>query len=121
MGGPMVGGNLNAFLKLAGTELFPPLEGRILALEALSSDAPTVHSMLTQLKLIGAFEACAGVLLGEFTRLGRLSGPDALDQIVADVVDTDIPIARTDSFGHSADSRALRIGGMYEFADATRP
>ncbi len=116
MVGELVGGNLSCLLKLAGTDWFPALEGRILALEALSSDAATVHTYLTQLKHLGAFDWCEGILLGQFTRLSRIYGHGALERIVEDVVDTDIPIARTESFGHSADSRALKVGGAYEFS-----
>lgn len=115
MAGILVGGNLSSFLKLAGTRWFPELDGRILALESLGRTAPEVHSHLIHLGHLGAFERCAGLLIGQFTELARTSGPDAIEEILADAVSPPVPIARTERFGHSLDSRALAIGAHYEF------
>ncbi|HZK05995.1 MAG TPA: LD-carboxypeptidase [Actinomycetaceae bacterium] len=118
MEGKLVGGNLRAFLKLAGTRWFPDLDGTILAIESLGSTSPHVTTYLTQLGHIGAFERCAGLLIGQHTRLARFSGDEAIEQILADVVPPQIPIAQTSLFGHSPDSRALRIGGHYSFSSS---
>lgn len=118
MAGELAGGNLRCFLKLAGTRWWPSLEGKILALESLGTDAPGAYSYLTQLRHMGAFQQVSGVLLGQHTKITKMNGPDAIEQMLEDVLDADVPVARTESFGHSDDSRALRIGAHYEFAQS---
>lgn len=119
MAGPLVGGNLRCTLKLAGTRWFPDLDGSILAIETESNPAQLITTLLTHFRELGAFERCAGLLIGQQNHLTEHYGPHAIEQILDSVVDTDIPIARTEQFGHRHDSRALLIGGHYEFSAAS--
>nr|NLD40433.1 LD-carboxypeptidase [Actinomycetales bacterium] len=114
MSGPLVGGNLRCTLKLAGTRWFPELDGAILAIESESNPAPLITTLLTQYRDLGAFERCAGLLIGQHNHLTAHYGPHAIEQILDSIVDTDIPVARTEQFGHRHDSRALLIGANYE-------
>lgn len=112
MGGVLVGGNLRCFLKLAGTQWFPKLRGKILFLESLGGSLATIRTYLAQLRHMGAFEASAGLLVGSFTKAERESGRGAVEQTILECVDTPrLPVASTLQVGHGADSRALRIGG----------
>ena len=43
--GILIGGNIRCFLKLAGTEFFPDLSGKVLLLESLGGDVPKISSM----------------------------------------------------------------------------
>ncbi len=111
---PVVGGNLRCLLKLAGTRHFPELGGRILALESQGATPQDTYSGMHQLRQLGAFDASAGVLLGNFTALQRSAGDDAPVRVLLDVLDghparRSLPIARGD-FGHHSGSRAIRIG-----------
>lgn len=116
MTGRLVGGNLACFLKLAGTPHFPDVTGAIVAIESLSGESGAVYTGYHQLRQLGVFRRAAGILLGQHTRLTELAGEDAARRIALDVVDNpDLPIAVTQSFGHSADSRALAIGREYSF------
>lgn len=116
MTGQMVGGNLTCFLKLAGTPHFSDVTGKIVAIESLSMESGGVYSGYHHLRQLGVFQRAAGLLLGQHTRLTSLAGEDAAQRIALDVVDNpDLPIAVTQSFGHSHDSRALAIGREYTF------
>lgn len=109
MEGAVVGGNIRCFLKLAGTEFFPELEGRILLLEAFKGDEAQIRTYLCHLRLLGAFDRVSGILLGTFTKMeeaGRL--PDLL-AIVKEYAG-DLPVARTDLIGHGVDARGIVIG-----------
>jgi len=110
MAGAVVGGNLRGVLKLAGTPWFPPVRGRILALESLNGSPDAVHAGLHQLLQIGVLAEVAGVLLGTFTALQRAHGADAPARLALEVLPPSVPLAVTRHFGHGSDSRALRIG-----------
>lgn len=109
MSGDLVGGNLSGMLTLAGTAWFPPVDGTILALEALSLSYSSVAAGLHQLRQMGVFERVSGVLLGQFTAVDQEFGIDAIPRLALEVV-PGIPIASTRHFGHSHNSRALMLG-----------
>ncbi|MDP3177417.1 MAG: LD-carboxypeptidase, partial [Spirochaetaceae bacterium] len=64
--GPIVGGNLSLVAALAGTPYALDARGKILFFEDINEAPYRVDRMLTQLRLAGAFDACAGVLLGDW-------------------------------------------------------
>ena len=68
MEGIVVGGNLRCLLKLAGTEYFPDMKGKILLLEAYGGETGPIATSFNQLELMGVFEQVNGILLGTFTR-----------------------------------------------------
>ena len=107
--GTVVGGNLTAILTLVGTPWFPPLEGSILAIEAMSPSYTAIAVGLHQLRQMGVFERVSGVLLGQFTAVDREHGPDAVPQLAREIIPV-APVATTRHFGHSSDSLALAIG-----------
>ena len=114
MKGIMVGGNIRCLLKLAGTEYWPEMRGKILLLEAMSSSAPQVITYLSQLQQMGVFREISGILLGTFSGLcGAGKEPVLAAELVRQCAGEDIPIAYTREIGHGADSKAVRIGQMY--------
>lgn len=111
MEGVLIGGNIRCILKLAGTPYFPDLKGKVLALESMSGKAELIVSLLTQLKMLGAFEQVSGILLGTFTELDSDNSQPSIEELIVRVVEQlDLPIAITSSFGHGNDSKCLRIG-----------
>lgn len=110
MDGVVVGGNLRCFLKLAGTEYWPDMRGKILLLEAYGGETGAVATALNQLELIGVFEQIVGVLLGTFTKYEKAG----LDMSVFDLlkmhVSKEMPVAVTAEIGHGEDSKAIVIG-----------
>lgn len=114
MEGIVVGGNIRCFLKLAGTDCFPDLNGKILFLEALGGYMPQMRTYLSQLKMLGAFEKIDGILLGTFTKLEEITGSECMVNLVKEYTDN-ISIAKTECVGHASDSFAIEIGKRYTF------
>ncbi len=115
MEGVVVGGNIRCFLKLAGTEYFPDLTGKILLIEAYGGEVPQMMTYLSQLELLGAFEAVNGILLGTFTKMEQSGCQPSMGELVLRVIRDDLPVAKTSKVGHGIDSAAVRIGGWYHF------
>lgn len=111
MEGKVVGGNIRCLLKLAGTEYFPDVEGKILFLESRGGDEKLLLSFFYQLQEMGVFQKVSGLLLGTFTQLEREMGRDGIQKVLQKIpLREDLPVAKTWSVGHGADSRALMIG-----------
>ena len=113
MEGVVAGGNLRCLLKLAGTEFWPDMRGKLLLLEGFSGGEAMIASGLAQLEQMGVFCQVSGLLLGTFTELEG-SVPDAEERLAALVrahVGSELPVAKTQRIGHGTDSAAVLIGG----------
>lgn len=110
MQGVVVGGNIRCFLKLAGTEYMPDLEGKILLLESYSGKAAQIETYLCQLQQMGAFEKVAGILLGTFTELEQENSMFTVEELVKRIAGEHMPIAVTKEIGHGTDSKGIVIG-----------
>ena len=110
MQGIVVGGNIRCFLKLAGTEYMPDLDGKILLLESLSGAPAVIETYLCQLQQLGAFERIAGILLGTFTEMEKEGYTPTVETLVKDIVGENMPIAVTGEIGHGTDSKGIVIG-----------
>ena len=117
MSGIVVGGNIRCFLKLAGTEYMPDLDGKILLLESLNGDVAKIETYLCQLQQIGAFEKIAGIILGTFTEMDKEKYIPNIETLVKRMVGEDMPIAITGDIGHGTDSKAIVIGRKMEVCD----
>ena len=110
MRGIVVGGNIRCFLKLAGTEYMPDLEGKILLLESYSGTVAKMETYLCQLQQIGAFDKVAGILLGTFTEMEQKNCQPTIETLVKRIVGEDMPIAVTRDIGHGTDAKGIVIG-----------
>lgn len=110
MEGVTVGGNIRCLLKLAGTQYWPDMDGKILLLEARSGSVPQMVTYLNQLKQIGVFEKISGILLGTFTEMERKGCVPKIVDLVKMYAGKEIPVAYTPEIGHGADARAMIIG-----------
>ena len=110
MHGTVVGGNIRCFLKLAGTEYMPDLQGKILLLESRSGTVARMETYLSQLQQIGAFEQIAGILLGTFTEMEAKQCTPDIVQLVKRYVGSAMPIAVTKQIGHGMDAKGAVIG-----------
>ncbi len=110
MQGIVVGGNIRCLLKLAGTEYFPDVKGKILLLEAYGGTVPQMVTYLNQLKQMGVFEKAAGILLGTFTKMESEKCVPTMIDLVKRYAGEEIPIAYTAKIGHGSDSKAIIIG-----------
>ena len=109
--GIVVGGNIRCLLKLAGTEYMPDFNNKVIFLEGLSGDVAKMTTFLTQLKNIGVFKNCRGILLGTFTEMEREGYTPTIIELVKEIVnDGSIAIAKTSEIGHGEDSKSIAIG-----------
>ena len=114
MKGIVVGGNIRCFLKLAGTEYMPNLDGKILLLEGFSGGVAQMETYLCQLKQVGAFDKVGGIILGTFTQMERENCQPDMEMLVKRIVPSDLPIAVTRNIGHGTDSKGIIIGQEIE-------
>lgn len=111
--GVLIGGNLRCLLKLAGTPYFPDLSGKILFLEARSSDPETLIPQLAQLQHMRVLEQARALLLGTFTTFEKHHDLAELLTIFDRFVPKHLPIFRSDELGHAPDTAGVALGARY--------
>jgi len=112
--GRLVGGNLAVLVSLAGTPYWPDFDGAILFLEDVNEYIYRVDRMLSTLKLAGALERVAGVVLGGFTNCGPSEGSFGtltLDEVFDDYFKPlGVPVYAGAMFGHVKRKFTLPVG-----------
>jgi muramoyltetrapeptide carboxypeptidase len=111
--GPLVGGNLAVLTAMAGSAYWPRFDGAILLLEDTNEYIYRVDRMLSTLKLSGALDKLAGVVLGAFTNCGPGEGYGTLtlDEVFDDYfLPLNVPVLRGAQFGHIKKKWTLPIG-----------
>ena len=103
--GRPLAGNLTVAASLLGTPYFPDPTGRALVLEEVGEPLYRIDRALTQLRLAGAFERCAGVVFGNFTDCGEADAVAAVLRDFADKIKS--PVFTGLSFGHELPFHAL--------------
>ncbi len=86
--GQLVGGNLTLINGLLGTPWELDTKGRILFIEEIGENTYCVDRMLTQLRLAGKFDDCAGIVFGNFNgcKVEYEQFGCTLEEIIRDVV-----------------------------------
>lgn len=110
MEGEVSGGNVRCLLKLAGTEFWPDMNGKILLLEAAGGQAPQMAAYLAQLKLMGVFEKVSGILLGTFLAMEESGSAPGIEELVLEYTGDSLPVAKTGQIGHRTDSHGVWVG-----------
>ena len=120
--GTLVGGNLCVLASLAGSAYFPDCRGAILFIEEINEELYRVERTLSTLRLAGAFDKLAGVVVGQFTKCepGDGYGMLTLEEILADYfLPLNIPVYRGAMIGHIKRKFTLPVGAEVEMdADA---
>jgi muramoyltetrapeptide carboxypeptidase len=121
--GPLVGGNLAVLSSLAGSPYLPSFDGAILFLEEINEYIYRVDRMLSTLKLMGAFDRLAGVVIGAFTNCGPGDGNYGtltLDEVFDDWFGPlGVPVYRGAAIGHIRQKFTVPLGLPVEMdADA---
>ena len=109
MHGVLVGGNLRCLLKLAGTEFWPDMQGKILFIESLNTDLHAIKAAVAQLKQMKVFDDIEGVVIGTFGKEEEL-GLTQIDQWILTQIPPCLPVAKTKEVGHGYLSKAIWIG-----------
>ncbi|USG64504.1 LD-carboxypeptidase [Brevibacillus ruminantium] len=109
--GPIVGGNLSLVAALAGTPYQLDTRGRLLFLEDVDEEPYRIDRMLMQLALSGAFEECAGIILGTWENcVPKKEGFSVLDVFMNIVVPYQKPMIWNVQSGHGKCNIALPFG-----------
>ena len=112
--GPLVGGNLAVLSAMAGSAYWPRFDGAILFLEEINEYIYRVDRMLSTLKLSGALDRVAGVVLGGFTNCGPGDGNYGtltLDEVFDDYFKPlNVPVYSGALFGHIKRKFTLPVG-----------
>ena len=120
--GVLVGGNLTVLTAIAGSPYWPRFDGAILFLEDVNEYIYRVDRMLSTLKLAGALDKLAGVVIGAFTKCepGEGFGTLTLDEVFDDYFKPlNVPVYSGASFGHIKKKFTLPVGLEVEMdADA---
>jgi len=121
--GALVGGNLAVLAGIAGSGYWPRMDGAILFMEEVNEFIYRVDRMLGTLKLAGALDRLAGVVLGGFTNCGPGDGNYGtltLDEVFDDYFKPlGVPVYSGASFGHIRRKFTLPVGAQAEIdADA---
>jgi len=115
--GPLVGGNLAVLSALSGSAYWPAFDGAVLCLEEVNEYIYRVDRMLSTLKLAGALDRLAGVVLGAFTNCtpGEGYGTLTLDEVFDDYFKPlNVPVYSGASFGHIRRKLTLPLGAPVE-------
>jgi muramoyltetrapeptide carboxypeptidase len=98
--------------RLCGTPWALQLDGAILFLEEVGERPYRIDRQLTQLRLAGALDRLAGVVLGDFIGCVEKdgSGPDAEAVLTERLGGRGIPVVAGAAIGHGERNRALPHG-----------
>ncbi|MGK7874881.1 MAG: LD-carboxypeptidase [Xenococcaceae cyanobacterium] len=115
--GILLPANLTVATHLLGTSIQPPLDGVILALEEVTEVPYRIDRMLTQWRMMGAFQGVRGIALGRFSRCDAPQGISSwsVEEVLRDrLSDLGIPIVSDLPFGHDGANAALPVGQMVQ-------
>lgn len=113
--GRLVGGCLSLVAATCGTPYQLDVTGKVLMLEDIGEQVYRLDSMLTQLRLAGMFDRCAGVVLGGFTNCAtdNEDGVMNLEQVIRDViVPAGKPVLADVAVGHLDTKLTVPLGTM---------
>ncbi len=114
--GTVIGGNLETFLALAGTDYMPEFDGTILLAEAEPKEEPKKFLRdLNQLQQMRCFDRIKGMIIGSFSKDNMLYRKDILSYLIHQVIKTvNFPILANTNFSHIDPIYSLMIGGTAE-------
>lgn len=120
--GVLVGGNLTVLASLAGSAYWPDFNSAVLFLEDVNEAIYRIDRLLSTLRLAGALDNLAGVVLGKFTKCepGEGYGVLTLDEVFDDYFKgLNVPVFRGAMIGHIKRKLTMPVGAEVEIdADA---
>ncbi len=115
--GRLIGGNLAVLTAMAGSRYWPDFRGAILFLEEINEYIYRVDRMLSTLRLAGALDQLAGVVIGQFTKCepGDGYGVLTLDEVFDEYfLPLNVPVYRGAMIGHIKRKFTVPVGAMAE-------
>lgn len=111
--GQLVGGNLTILHTMLGSKSSIDTREKIIFIEEIGEYKYHIDRMLQSLKRAGYFNSCAGVLVGDMSKLrtNTTKWGSSIEQLILDALsEYDFPIAFNMPAGHEKDNRALVLG-----------
>ena len=111
--GQIVGGNLALLSSMLGSNSQTDTSGKILFIEEIGEYKYSIDRMLQSLKRAGYFDNCAGLIIGDISKIksNSTNWGSSIEQLVLDVVkEYDFPVMFDFPAGHEPDNRALIFG-----------
>lgn len=120
--GRFVGGNLEIVSRLVGTPWALPLDGAVLLVEEVGERPYRIDRQLTQLRLAGALDRLAGVIVGDLVGCAEKDGsaPDAETVLAERFAAYGIPVLAGAPIGHGSRNRAIPHGARVRLDAAAR-
>jgi muramoyltetrapeptide carboxypeptidase len=110
---PIVGGNLTMLHTMLGSKTSIDTAGKILFIEEIGEYKYHIDRMLQSLKRAGYFDKCAGLIVGDMSKIRKNTTPwgSSIEQLIIDALsEYNFPIAFNMPAGHENDNRALILG-----------
>lgn len=105
---PVIPLNLTVLVSLFGSPYLPDFKGKILLLEDINEEVRKLDRSLTQLRLAGVFNKCAGIIFGGFRKCGSHKDREILFRTMAEYING--PVLCGFPFGHFLPMTAIRFG-----------
>jgi len=118
---PIVGGNLTILHTMLGSNTSIDTSGKILFIEEIGEYKYHIDRMLQSLKRAGYFDNCAGVIVGDMSKIRKNTTPwgSSIEQLIIDALaNYNFPIAFNMPAGHENDNRALILGSTIDLVVA---
>ncbi|MDO6744235.1 LD-carboxypeptidase [Tenacibaculum soleae] len=114
--GELVGGNIAILASMLGSTSQISTDGKILFIEEIGEYKYSIDRMLQSLKRAGYFTKVKAVIVGDMTKVKKNTTPwgSSIDQLILDVLPSDIPVLFNFPAGHEPDNRALIMGRNIE-------
>ncbi|WP_298900849.1 LD-carboxypeptidase [uncultured Psychroserpens sp.] len=115
--GQLVGGNLTILHTMLGSDTSIDTTGKILFIEEIGEYKYHIDRMLQSLKRAGYFDHCAGLLVGDMSKMRKNTTPwgTSVEQLILDALsEYDFPIAFGMPAGHEKNNYALILGKEIE-------
>ena len=110
---PIVGVNLTMLHTMLGSNTSIDTSGKILFIEEIGEYKYHIDRMLQSLKRAGYFDKCAGLIVGDMSKIRKNTTPwgSSIEQLIIDALaEYNFPIAFNIPTGHENDNRALILG-----------
>ncbi|MBP7247790.1 MAG: LD-carboxypeptidase [Negativicutes bacterium] len=115
--GKLCGGNLSLIADLMGTPYEIQTEGKLLFIEEVGEAPYQIDRMLTQLRLAGKLDHCAGIVLGDFANCESDKKRDetlSLEEVLGDILPKNKPTIANVRAGHCDPNMILPLHVEYE-------
>lgn len=113
---PVIPSNLTVLVSLCGSPYIPDFKGKILLLEDINEEVRKLDRALTQLRISGVFDKCAGVIFGGFRKCGGHKTRENLFRNFAEYING--PVLYGFPFGHFLPMAAIRFGTRMSITDS---